>query len=151
MRHVGRTGVVCVLALLAFGGCGGRTPPAQACIEAQPGDIMQALTRAPREVALADGTSLSQCVRRTIDDSRLQTLGATLIATADELAQRMHASDDAAFRLGFLIGAVDRGADQAAGLQEELANRIAGAAAGVQGDARRAALLRGRAAGRRGG
>jgi hypothetical protein len=24
MRHVGRTGVVCVLALLAFGGCGGR-------------------------------------------------------------------------------------------------------------------------------
>jgi hypothetical protein len=112
---------------------------------------MQALRRAPRDVALADGTSLSECVRRTIDDSRLQALGATLTATADELAQRMDASDAAAFRLGFLIGAVDRGADQAAGLQEELANRIAGAAAGVRGDARRAALLHGRAAGRRGG
>ena len=151
MRHVGRTGVVCVLALLAFGGCGGRTPPAQVCMEAQPGDVMQALTHAPRHVALADGTSLSQCVRRTIDDSRLQALGATLTLAADELAGRMRSSDAAAFQLGFLIGAVDRGADQAAGLQEELTNRIAGAATGVDGGARRAALMRGRAAGRRSG
>ena len=151
MRHVGRTGVVCVLALLAFGGCGSRTPPAHACMEAQPADILQALTHAPRDVALADGTPLSQCVRRTIDDSRLQALGATLTAAADELAQRTRASDDDAFRLGFLIGAVDRGADQAAGLQEELANRIAGAATGLDEGSRRAALLRGRAAGRRGG
>ena len=151
MRRVGRTGVVCVLALLAFGGCGGRTPPAQACMEAQPADVLQALTRAPRDVALADGTSLSQCVRRTIDDSRLQALGATLTSAADELAQRMGTSDAAAFQLGFLIGAVDRGADQAAGLQEELANRIAGSAAGLDDGSQRAALLRGRAAGRRGG
>ena len=142
---------MCVLALLAFGGCGDRTPPAQACMEAQPGDIMQALTRAPRDVTLVDGTSLSQCVRRTIDDSGLQTLGAALTAAADQLAQRMRASDAAAFQLGFLIGAVDRGADQAAGLQEELANRIAGAAAGLDGGSQRAELLRGRAAGRRGG
>jgi hypothetical protein len=151
MRRVRRTGVVCVLALLAFGGCGGRTPPAQACMEAQPADILQALTHAPRDVALADDTSLSQCVRRTIDDSRLQALGATLTTAADELGRRMRSSDAAAFQLGFLIGAVDRGASQAAGLQEELANRIAGAAAGLDGGPRRAALLRGRAAGQRGG
>ncbi|MFL5816272.1 MAG: hypothetical protein ACJ76L_01595 [Conexibacter sp.] len=148
---MGRTVVVCVLALLAFGGCGSRTPPAQACIEAQSADILQALTRAPRDVALADGTSLSQCVRRTIDDSRLQALGAAFTTAADELGRRMRSSDAAAFQLGFLIGAVDRGADQAAGLQEELANRIAGAAAGLEGHARRAALLRGRAAGWRSG
>ncbi|HEV7774543.1 MAG TPA: hypothetical protein VGO48_14775 [Conexibacter sp.] len=148
---MGRTGVVSALVLLAFGGCGGRTPPAQACIEAQPADVLQALTHAPRDVALADGTSLSQCVRRTIDDSRLQALGATLTATADELAQQMRSSDDAAFQLGFLIGAVDRGTKQAAGLQEELANRIAGTAAGLDGGPRRVALLRGRAAGQRSG
>src|SRR5215207_1179356 len=106
MRHVGRTGVVCALALLALGGCGSRTPPAQACIEAQPADVVQALAHAPRDVALADGTSLSQCVRRTIDDGRLQ---------------------------------------------EELANRVAGAAAGLDGGPRRTPLLRGRAAGRAGG
>lgn len=151
MRHVGRTGVVCVLALLAFGGCGDRTPPAQACMEAQRADVLQALAHAPRHVALADGTSLSQCVRRTIDDSRLQALGATLTAAADELTQRTRASDAAAFQLGFLIGAVDRGAAQAAGLQGELANRIAGAASGFGSGPRRALLLRGRAAGRRDG
>jgi hypothetical protein len=151
MRPVGRTGVVCVLALLAFGGCGGRTPPAQACIEAQPADVVQALTHAPRDVALVGGTSLSQCVRRTIDDSRLQALGATLTAAAAQLAGQTRSSDAAAFQLGFLIGAVNRGAAQAAGLQEELANRIAGTAAGLDGGPRRAALLRGRAAGQRGG
>ncbi len=147
---MGRSGVVCVLALLALGGCGGRTPPSQACIQAQSADVVRALARAPQRVALADGTLLSQCVRSTVDDVRLQTLGATLTAAADELAQRMRASDAAAFQLGFLIGATARGARQAAGLQEELAHRVAGSA-GLDGGPRRATLLRGRAAGLRDG
>ena len=147
---MGRTGVVCVLALLGLSGCGGRPPPAPACIQAQPADVLQALTRAPEHVALADGTPLSQCVRRTIDDGRLQALGTTLTAAADVLAQRMRGSEAAAFQLGFLIGATDRGTDQAAGLQGDLANRIAGAAP-PDGGPHRAMLLRGRAAGRRDG
>ena len=145
-----RTGVVCMLALLGLSGCGGRTPPAEACIQAQPADVLQALRRAPHHVALPDGTPLSQCVRRTIDDSRLQALGATLTAAADTLARRMRTSDAAAFQLGFLIGATDRGTGQAAGLQDDLANRIAGAAP-PDGGPRRAQLMRGRAAGLRGG
>lgn len=147
---MGRTGVVCMLALLALPGCGGRTPPAEACIQAQPADVLQALGGAPDHVALADGTPLSQCVRRTIDDGRLQALGATLTAAADALALQMRTSDAAAFQLGFLIGATDRGAAQAAGLQGDLANRIAGAAP-PDGGPRRAMLMRGRAAGLRGG
>lgn len=145
---MGRTAVACVLALLAcaLGACGGRTPPAQACIEAHPADVLQALRGAPGRVVLADGTPLSQCVRHTVDESRLQALGATLTRAADELAWRMRASDAAALQLGFLIGAVERGADQAAGLQGDLANRVAGAA-GPDGGPRRALLLRGRAAG----
>jgi hypothetical protein len=147
---VGRIGAVCMLTLLALTGCGDRRPPAEACIQAQPADVLQALRRAPDRVVLADGTPLSQCVRRTIDDSRLQALGATLTVAADTLARRMHASDAAAFQLGFLIGATDRGATQAAGLQGELANRVAGAAP-PDGGPRRAQLMRGRAAGLRGG
>jgi len=147
---VGKTGVACVLALLAVAGCGGHTPPSEACIQAQPADVLQALRNAPGHVALVDGTLLSQCVRRTIDDVRLQTLGATLTSAADTLAQRMRRSNAAAYQLGFLIGATGRGAAQAAGLQGELANRIAGAAP-PDGGPRRALLLRGRAAGRRSG
>jgi hypothetical protein len=147
---VGRTGVVCMLALLAVSGCGGRTPPAKACIQAQPADVLQALRGAPDHAALADGTRLSDCVRRTLDDGRLQALGATLTAAADMLARRMHASDAAAFQLGFLIGATDRGAARSGGFQGDLANRIAGAVP-PDGGPRRALLMRGRAAGLRGG
>lgn len=149
---MGRTAVACVLALLAgaFAACAERTPAAETCIQAQPADVLQALTHAPGHVALADGTPLSQCVRRTLDEGHLQTLGATLTAAADTLAQRMRASDAAAVQLGFLIGAADRGAGQAAGFQGELANRIAGAAPS-DGGPRRALLMRGRAAGRRHG
>ncbi|MBS1869931.1 MAG: hypothetical protein JSS99_09730 [Actinobacteria bacterium] len=144
---MGRIGVACLLALLALCGCGSRRPPAQACIQAQPADVLQALRSAPGHVTLGDGTPLSQCVRRTVDDVRLQALGATLTQAADRLARRMHASDAAALQLGFLIGATARGSAQAAGLQGELANRIAGAAP-PDGGPRRALLLRGRAAGR---
>jgi hypothetical protein len=150
MRIVGRSGVLCALALLALGGCGGRTPLPQACIQAQPGDVLHALARAPRAGALADGTPLSQCVRRAVDDARLQALGATLTGAADRLARRMDADEHAAFQLGFLIGATARGSEQAAGFQGDLANRIAGTA-GLDGGPHRAALLRGRAAGRRAG
>ncbi len=62
----------------------------------------------------------------------------------------MRTSDAAAFQLGFLIGATARGAAQAAGLQDDLAHRVAGAA-GLDGGPRRATLLRGRAAGLRAG
>jgi hypothetical protein len=143
-------GVVSALALLTLSGCAGRTPPAQACIEAQPADVLQALTHAPGHVALADGTPISQCVRHTIDDAKLQVLGATLTQAADRLAVRMRSSDAAALQLGFLIGATERGAAQAAGMQADLANRVAGAAA-LEGGTRRAVLLRGRAAGQQRG
>jgi hypothetical protein len=152
MRRVGRSGVACVLALLALGACGERAPLPQACIEAQPADVLQALAPAADgdRVVLHDGTPLSRCVARAVDDGRLQALGATLTAAADRLAGRMDTSSDAAFQLGFLIGATARGSDSTAGFQGDLADRIANAA-GLDGGPHRAALLRGRDAGRRDG
>ena len=147
-----QTGVACVLVLLVLSACGERAVSPQACIEAQPADVLQALERAPEggHVALHDGTLLSRCVARTLDDGRLQALGTTLTAAADRLARRMDASEDAAFELGFLIGATARGSASTAGFQGDLADRITGAA-GLDGGPHRAALLRGRAAGRRDG
>jgi hypothetical protein len=151
MRRVGRTGVACVLAVLALGACGERAPLPQACIEAQPDDVVQALAAAPGAVALEESTQLSTCVERAIDDAQLQQLGATLTGAADRLAAQMHDGDaDAALQLGFLIGAATRGSARAAGFQSDLVDRIANAA-GLDGGPHRAALLRGRAAGRRRG
>ncbi len=160
---MGRTGVACVLAVLALGACGGRAPLPRACIEAQPEDVLQALTDAPGPVALDDGTRLSQCVAHAIDDAQLQALGAKLTTVADRLAVRMHDggpdgdadarrdAEQAALQLGFLAGAIARGSARTAGFQGDLADRIAGTATIDGGDARRSALLRGRAAGRRRG
>jgi len=159
---VGRFGVACLLAALALGACGKRAAMPRACIEAQSEDVLQALGRAPGVVALGDGTRLSDCVAYAIDDARLQALGATLTTAADRLAARMHdggpdgdadarlAAERAALQLGFLAGAVTRGAARTAGFQGDLADRIAGTAT-IDGGARRAALLRGREAGRSGG
>jgi hypothetical protein len=187
MRRVGRTGVACVLAVLALGACGERAPLPRACIEAQPEDVVQALAAAPGAVALDDGTRLSQCVAHAIDDAELQALGGTLTAAADRLAARMRAggadagavadadadtsgsdggragaggdddgtgaqraAEQAALQLGFLIGATTRGSARTAGFQGDLVDRIANAA-GLDGGPHRAALLRGREAGRRRG
>lgn len=151
---MGRSGVACALALLVLSACGGRAPLPQACLEAQPGDVLRALRDAPGAVALDDGTPLSRCVARAVDDAQLQTLGATLTTAAARLARRMAGEGDAgeaaALQLGFLIGASARGAAQTAGLQGELANRVAGAGGDGRGP-HRDALLRGRAAGRRHG
>lgn len=140
-----------MLAVLALGACGERAPLAQACIEAQPQDVLQALTDAPGTVALADGTPISRCVEHAIEDAQLQALGTKLTGTADVLAALMHDGDrDAALQLGFLIGAVTRGSARTAGFQSDLVDRIANAA-GLGRGPHREALLEGRAAGRRRG
>jgi hypothetical protein len=150
MRRVGRTDVACVLVVLALGACGEREPLPTACLEATPADVTAALAHAPGDVALQDGTRLSRCVARAIDDAELQVIGATLTAAASTLARRMAGDDGAALQLGFLIGATARGSAQTAGLQGDLADRIAGAGVGLDGP-RQVELLRGRAMGRQRG
>lgn len=149
---MGRTTVGCLLAALALAACGERAALPRACMEAQAQDVVQALTAAPGRVTLPDGTPLSRCVEHAIDDAELLALGATLTGAADELARRMRAGDGsaaqrAAVQLGFLIGATTRGSARTAGFQSDLADRMADSA-GLDGGPHRAALLRGRAAGR---
>jgi hypothetical protein len=144
---MGRSGVVWVLALVALGACGGRAALPRACAEAQTADVLRALVDAPATVALEDGTPLSRCVARAIDESQLQVLGATLTSAAARLARQAERSEAAALQLGFLIGATERGAGRTAGFQGELANRIAQTAAPTSAPHGRA-LLRGLAAGR---
>lgn len=144
--------LVCLLAALALDACGARQPLPLSCMDASEGDVVRALQRAPHTVALSDGTRISTCVARAIGDSELQVVGATLTAAADRLARHLARSDRVAFQLGFLMGATERGASQTSGVQSELSTRI-GQAAGIDGGpvARRRALVRGRAAGRRDG
>ena len=115
-----------VILALVLAGCGSReetSPPA--CVEPDPAPVALALQRAPAAVTLADGSSLSTCVRLLAHtDSDLQTLAGRLMRVADDLRMQAQTDPGAALRLGYLVGAVRRGAAQTPGLAFNLARRI---------------------------
>lgn len=87
-----------------------------------PDQVLTALERAPEPVTLADGTRLSECVANARSDADLQLVGFTLTPAADELAGTETAA--AAERLGYLVGAMRRGAAAGNGIQVELVRRV---------------------------
>jgi hypothetical protein len=104
-------------------GCGNdqhRVPVA--CLE---GDFSSSLAKAPAEVRV-DGTRLSECFTRAANPAEIQQVGAVFIATAERLAPSARANPHSpqALRLGYLIGAVRRGAGNTQGIHYETQRRI---------------------------
>lgn len=126
---------------LALSGCGDRRRLPKACTDG-PRAVAVALRQAPRAVALYDGTRLSACVSRARYQGELQGVGLSLNSAGAALARGVPHSDAAALQLGYLIGAVRRGAGESNGLAGELAHRIAQYGARPP-PARRSALARG--------
>jgi hypothetical protein len=91
-------------------------------------------------------------VERARSDADIQTVGTVLTRTADVLGRAMDRSDEAALQLGYLIGAVRKGARHTNGIHQELVRRVE-QAIGLDGPPapRRAAFDRGLAAGERSG
>jgi hypothetical protein len=112
-------------ALLA--GCGGALPSLPPACSDGPRFVLRALRAAPGAVRLADGTRLSECVTRAYRDADVQQLGFTLTPVADQLARAARPAD--ALALGYLLGAVERGASQTNGVHVELVRRLRGTVA----------------------
>jgi len=105
-------------------GCGSSTaPPSPACIESTQ-TVGAALSSAPAAVRLRDGTRLSECVAHAIDEGSLQNVGETFVTVASDLEMRARTQPRAALQLGYLIGAVRRGAGKTNGVGLELVHRI---------------------------
>lgn len=137
---------------LALAGCGRNedvTLPA-ACRLGAPA-VEAALRSAPGEVRLAGGTPLSGCLVRTSEQGDVLLVGEVYLQVASRLADRalVRPDGDAALRLGYLIGAIRRGAGDTQGIHDELRRRIDQETRRVDrsGDAYR----RGEQAGRRSG
>jgi hypothetical protein len=96
-------------------------PPA---CQTDAGTIERALAAAPGRVVLAGGTRLSDCVTGARQEGQLQTIGALLSAVADGLAPRAARSPRVALALGYLLGAVQRGASRTNGIHGELVRRL---------------------------
>ena len=141
-----------ILALLVAGCSSEREPVPRACVS-DPAAILEALTGAPGPVRLDDGTRISTCVGRAGSPEELQTLGLLFTRVADELAAGVEQDVAAATALGYLAGAVDRGAASShAGVAAQLAARIERAAGRIGGGpGAEAAVRRGLQAGQRSG
>lgn len=148
--------VVCaVTAMAVLEACGRRDdPPLPSACTAGPAQIATALRAAPGRVTLPGATalSLSTCIERARGDAEIQAVGAVYTQVADDLAPRVKTSDQAAIRLGYLIGATRRAARRTNGISAELARRLE-QTVGLDGPPpqHRAAFQRGLAAGARTG
>jgi hypothetical protein len=119
--------VLAAVALVVFAGCGAKKndlAPA-ACLVTNHG-YLSALQRAPGEVRLAGTTPISSCLVPEQDAGQLANIGREMIVAATKLnLQARGGSQPAAVQLGYLIGAVSKGADA---IHTDLVRRLNSAA-----------------------
>jgi hypothetical protein len=97
-----------------------------ACLVEAPA-YLQALRAAPGEVRLEGTTQISDCLTPEQDGGELAQVGSAMITAATELngAARADPGGEAAVQLGYLNGAISRGADS---IHTDLARRLTAAA-----------------------
>lgn len=117
---------VLVGGLLVVTGCGGpddHTPVA--CLEGA-GAYLRALERAPGAVRLGSETPISECLAENQSGGDLATVGSAMVTAATRLdaAARAHPGGAANLRLGYLLGAAERGASRTEGIHADLLRRL---------------------------
>jgi hypothetical protein len=118
------------LAALAAGGCGAtddETPVA--CLDGT-GAYLGALGDAPGQVRLSGEVPISDCLAENQPGGELATVGTAMVAAATRLSAEARADPDgpAALRLGYLLGAAERGAEETGGIHADLLRRLQAAA-----------------------
>jgi hypothetical protein len=134
-----------VLAAVAVAGCSQGQPEYPPECSDGPGAVRAALAKAPDGDVAIEGVKLSDCLVPSADAGPLQSFGGSVIDVSIGLVDSTRAGDDrAATQLGYLRGALQRGADP--GLHDELLRRLDQELLRV--DTRTPAFRRGEAAGR---
>jgi hypothetical protein len=130
---VPRRALLTLVALALVAGCSrgsGLDHPPGACTDGSAGArvaaIRAALAKAPGPVALSDGTRISDCLAHDAGSGDIQTVGSMMLTITQHLADdaRGASPDQALTQLGYLIGAVHRGAQHAQGIDDELVRRL---------------------------
>jgi hypothetical protein len=120
----------CALTALPGAGCGqpsDATPVA--CLEGE-AVYLKALARAPGAVQLRGETPIGECLAENQQGGDLAAVGTALVAVATKLnaEARAEPGGDANLRLGYLLGAAQRGAERTDGIHAELIRRLTAAA-----------------------
>ncbi len=100
-----------------------------ACLEGS-GAYLKALGDAPDVVKLQGETLISECLAENQQAGDLATVGTALVAATTRLnaEARAEPGDDANLRLGYLLGAAERGAEGTDGIHTDLIRRLSTAA-----------------------
>lgn len=119
-----------LLAVLAAGCGSARDSSTPAACLAGSDAYLKALAGAPGEAALADGTPLSDCLPDNQDAGDLANVGEAMLkaTTALNAEARAEPGGAASVRLGYLLGAVARGAASSEGIHADLLRRLTVAA-----------------------
>jgi hypothetical protein len=115
---------------VALFGCGSQeesTPVA--CLEGA-GAYEKALAAAPGQVQLQGETPISDCLVRNQSGGELAGVGEAMVTVATKLnaEARAEPGGQANLQLGYLLGAVQRGADRSEGIHSDLIRRLTVAA-----------------------
>ena len=118
----------CTCALLA--GCGSREPATPVACLGGPNGYLTALREAPGQVRLDGRTAISACLVEDQQAGELSRVGLALVRTATALndSARQAPGGQANLALGFLVGAVEKGAEDTNGIHADLVRRIEAAA-----------------------
>ncbi len=115
--------VVAVAIVAVVSGCGSGTEKLPAGCTEGARAFQLALARAPGVVTV-DGTPISRCFPRGADASDVQIVGTYLLTVAQDLSTSAQGGDaKSALRLGYLIGAAQRGAKRN-GVSSEMVRRL---------------------------
>lgn len=127
MRRLAGPALALALLVAACGETDDSTPVA--CLEG-PRAYLAALEDAPAEVALDGETPISDCLAENQAGGALAEVGTAMLAAATKLNAEARAQPGGAatVRLGYLLGAAQRGADRSAGIHAELVRRLSAAA-----------------------
>jgi hypothetical protein len=122
--------VVVAMVLVIASGCGDQddsTPVA--CLEGAAA-YERALAAAPGEVRLDGETPISDCLAPNQTAGDLARVGEAMVEVATELNAQAREEDggDAALRLGYLLGAAERGSEESEGIHSDLVRRLTVAA-----------------------
>ncbi|MFL5906384.1 MAG: hypothetical protein ACJ75Z_02150 [Solirubrobacterales bacterium] len=113
---------------LLVGGCGNsQNDEAPAACLATPNGYLQALRSAPGPVVLQGGVTISDCLVPEQSGGQLASIGQSMVvaATRLNLAARRDPGGPPTVQLGYLIGAVSKGADA---IHTDLVRRLNSAA-----------------------
>ena len=139
-----------VVLLLPLAGCGNHDAGVPTGCREGESTVLGALARAPAPVRV-DGAAISKCFARAASSADVQNIGSTYIDVAQRLADQARSAPHsaAALRLGYLIGAVRRGAGRDFGVYYETHRRLEAVLAGI--DVNSPEFVRGERAGERSG